>query len=155
MRRALAAAVLCLAASAARAGDDPTAIARAVGDKFGAACGAGDVKAVLALYRKDARVVYPGAGETASNPQELEKLVTATCKKGGPKLELVGYRAVWIDASHTVIGSLGDWRMTAPGPDGKPATTPVRATEVIVKTKAGWRYAVDHASIGAALPPAP
>jgi len=151
--RALAAAALCLLASAARAADDPVAIARAVGDKFAAACGAGDVKAVLALYRADARVVYPGAGEMASTPQELEKMVASTCKKDGPKLELVSYKAVWVDASHTAIASLGDWSMTAPGADGKPAKTQVRATEVIVKTKKGWRYVVDHASIG--VPPAP
>lgn len=153
MTRALALAALCLVAAAARAADDPTAIAKAVGEKFAAACGSGDVKGVLALYRKDARVVYPGAGDTATNPQELEKLVTATCVKGGPKLELVGYKAVWVDVAHTAIASLGDWSMSAPGPDGKPATTPVRATEVIVKTKGGWKYAVDHASIG--VPPAP
>jgi len=144
---------LCLLASAARAGGDPTAIVREVGERFGKACGAHDVKAVLALYRADARVVYPLAGESAADPKALEKLVSETCGQDGPKLELVGYKAVWVDASHTVIASLGDWNMTAPGPDGKPAVTPIRATEVIVKTKGGWKYVVDHASIGATPPP--
>lgn len=153
MTRALALAALLLLASPARAAEDPGAIAKTVGEKFAAACGAGDVKAVLALYRADARVVYPGAGETATNRQELEKVVTSTCKKDGPKFELVGYEAVWLDASHKAIASLGDWSMTAPGPDGKPAKTQIRATEVIVKTKGGWKYAVDHASIGASPPP--
>jgi ketosteroid isomerase-like protein len=151
--RALGLFALCLLASAARAADDPTAIAKSVGEKFAAACGAGDVKAVLALYRADARVVYPGAGDMASSPKELEKLVTATCTKSGPKLALVGYKAVWLDAAHTAIASLGEWSMSAAGPDGKPAITPVRATEVIVKTKDGWVYAVDHASIGVSPPP--
>jgi ketosteroid isomerase-like protein len=151
--RVVALSLLCFVAATARAADDASAIAKSVGEKFAAACGAGDVKAVLALYRADARVVYPGAGDTASNPQELEKLVTATCNQNGPKLALVGYKAVWVDAAHTAIASLGEWSMTAPGPDGKPAQTPVRATEVIVKTKNGWKYAVDHASIG--VPPAP
>jgi ketosteroid isomerase-like protein len=153
MTRALLALALCCAAPLARAADDPTAIARTVGEKFARACGAGDVKAVLALYRADARVIYPGAGETATNPQELEKIVSTTCKKDGPKAELVGYEAVWVDASHAAIASLGEWRIVATGPDGKTTATPVRAAEVIVKTKGGWRYVVDHASIG--VPPAP
>ena len=35
--------------------------------------------------------------------------------------------------------------------NGKRMTSHVRTTEVIVKSGAGWRYVVDHASIG--LPP--
>ncbi|MFI5315917.1 MAG: YybH family protein [Myxococcota bacterium] len=153
MKRALLATLFCVAATAAWAGDDPTAIARSVGEKFGAACGAGNVDAVLALYRKDARVVYPGEGESATDPAALRRMVADTCKPGGAKLELVGYKAVWIDKAHTAIASLGDWRLNATGPDGKPVATPVRATEVLVKTKGGWMYAVDHASIGVAPPP--
>jgi ketosteroid isomerase-like protein len=71
-RAALALCLLALAAGA-RAADDPDKIAEAVGEKFGAACGAGKVDEVLALYRDDARVVYPGAGQTASTPAELRK----------------------------------------------------------------------------------
>jgi len=152
--RALLAFLGTLLAVSAQAADDPSAIAQSVGEKFVAACGAGDVKAVVAMYRKDARVVYPGAGESATNPQELERIVTTTCAKDGPKVELVGYKAVWIDAAHTVIGALGDWRIVAKGADGKTVTTPLRATEVIVKTKSGWQYVVDHASVGAPPPPA-
>lgn len=152
--RALAA-VLCLTASTAgAAGDDPNAIARAVGEKFAAACGAADVDAVLALYRDDARVVYPGAGLTATSPTELRKIVSATCAKGGPKFTLVGYHAVWADAAHTVVAALGDWSAESAGPDGTPTSVPVRAVEVLVKTPAGWRYVADHASIGV-VPAAP
>jgi len=154
VRRAALALLSVGLAVSARAGDDPSAIAKAVGEKFGAACGAGKVEDVLALYRDDARVVYPGAGETATNPAELRKLVTATCVADGPKFTLVGYKAVWVDKAHTAIASLGEWSMTAPGPDGRPVVTPLRATEVIVKTKGGWKYAVDHASIGVPPPPA-
>jgi len=151
--RALLAAVLCLAAVMARAADDPTAIAKTVGEKFAAACGSADVPAVLALYRNDARVVYPGAGESASTREELTKMVTSTCSKNGPRLTLVGYKATWADNAHTVIASLGEWSLLTVGADGKQVTTPVRATEVLVKTQKGWKYVVDHASIG--VPPAP
>jgi ketosteroid isomerase-like protein len=153
MTRALLAAIFCLAAVSAQAADDPTEIAKTVGEKFAAACGAADVTAVLALYRNDARVVYPGAGQSASTREELTKMVTATCSKNGPRLTLVGYKAVWADNAHTVIASLGDWSLVMVGSDGKQVTTPVRATEVLVKTQKGWKYVVDHASIG--VPPAP
>jgi ketosteroid isomerase-like protein len=146
--RAFLAALLCLAAPLARAADDPVAVARSVGLKFQRACGAGDVDAVLALYRDDARVVYPGAGQTAASKAELRPLVAATCVATGPKLTLVGYRAVWVDAAHTVVAALGEWSMAATGPDGTPAAVPVRAVEVLVKTEAGWLYAADHASVG-------
>jgi ketosteroid isomerase-like protein len=49
------------------------------------------------------------------------------------------------------IAIIGHWEVTQTGPDGKPTTSHIRATEVIVKTGSGWRYVVDHASIG--LPP--
>jgi len=150
--RALALTLLCVGAAAARAADDPTAIARGVAEKFASACGAGNVDAVLALYRDDARVVYPGAGEAATNRNELRALVKNTCVAGEPPLKLLGYRAVWADAAHTVIASLGDWSVSGQGPNGKTLTTPVRATEVLVKTDQGWLYVVDHASIG--VPPA-
>jgi ketosteroid isomerase-like protein len=78
--------------------------------------------------------------------------VADTCVKGGPKLTLVGYRAIWIDDAHTVIGALGDWTMSGNDADGKPMTTPLRATEVIIKTPSGWKYVVDHASIGVPAP---
>jgi ketosteroid isomerase-like protein len=154
MRRALLAGLLCVCASAASAaGDDPTAIAKSVGEKFAKACGSADVKTVLSLYRDDARVVYPGAGETATDRETLTKMVTATCTADGPKFELVGYKAVWADAAHTVVAAYGDWQVVMKGADGKTSTAPVRATEVLAKTKGGWKYVVDHASIG--VPPAP
>jgi len=152
--RALAATLLCVVASAARAGDDPSGIAKTVGLKFAAACNAHDVDAVMALYRDDARVVYPGEGETAADKTQLRALVGATCVPNGPDFKLVGYKSVWVDAAHTTIASLGDWNISGSEPDGRAMVTHVRATEVIVKTPAGWRYVVDHASLGVPHPPA-
>jgi ketosteroid isomerase-like protein len=153
MKRLALALALIACATRAHAADDPEKIAHQVGEKFAKACDSGVVGAVLGLYQADARVVYPGAGQSATDKESLAKLVTDTCKPGAPKPELVGYRAVWVDKAHTVIAALGDWKLTAPGPDGKDVVTPIRATEVLVKTKGGWKYAVDHASIG--VPPAP
>lgn len=146
---ALALCVLTLAAGA-RAGDDPDKIAEAIGAKFTAACEAGNVDAVVALYRTDARVVYPGENQSAGDPKELRRVVAETCVKGGPKFELASHHAIWLDKAHTVVASLNEWKVT--GPDGK-SGPPLRATEVMVKTKDGWKYAVDHASFG--VPPAP
>jgi ketosteroid isomerase-like protein len=148
-RAALALCLLVLAAGA-RAGDDPDKIAEAVGAKFTAACDAGNIDAVVALYQTDARVVYPGENQSAGDPKELRRVVSETCVKGGPKFELASHHAIWLDKAHTVVASLNEWKVT--GPDGKPGP-PLRATEVMVKTKNGWRYAVDHASFG--VPPAP
>lgn len=145
MRRAALAICLLALAAGARAADDPDKIAEAIGAKFTAACGAGNLDAVLALYQKDARVVYPGENQSAGNPTELRRVVTETCVKGGPKFELASHHAIWLDKAHTVVASLNEWKVT--GPDGKPGPA-LRATEVMVKTKDGWKYAVDHASFG-------
>ena len=150
MVRLALAGLLCIAASAARAGDDPDKIAEAVGAKFTAACDTGNVDAVLALYVKDARVVYPGENQSAGDPKELRRVVGETCVPGGPKFELASHHAIWLDKARTVVASLNEWKVT--GPDGKPTGAPLRATEVMVKTKDGWKYAVDHASFG--VPPA-
>jgi ketosteroid isomerase-like protein len=150
VKRALLALCFLGLAVSARAGDDPDKIAEAVGAKFTAACDAGNVDAVLALYQKDARVVYPGENQSAGDPKELRRVVTETCVKGGPKFELASHHAIWLDKAHTVVASLNEWKVT--GRDGKPGPA-LRATEVMVKTKDGWRYAVDHASFG--VPPSP
>ena len=148
MSRAALAVLICVAAGMASAGDDPNKVAEEIGAKFTAACDAGNVEAVLALYQSDARVVYPGEGQSAGDPKELRRVVTETCVKGGPKFELVSHHAIWLDKAHTVAASLNEWKVT--GPDGKPGPA-LRATEVMVKSKDGWKYAVDHASFG--VPP--
>ena len=143
--------VILVTALAAPAFADATAVAKAHDEAFAKACGAGDMKAVLALYTDDAFVIWPGVGEEARGKAAIEKLATNLCD---PKLDtkpvLKSVVGVQLDPSHIAI--IGRWEFTQNGPDGKPATSEIRASEVIVKSGAGWRYVVDHASIG--IPPA-
>jgi uncharacterized protein (TIGR02246 family) len=144
-------AVALVVALAAPAFADPTADARAHDEAFAKACDAGDVKGVLALYADDAVVVWPGAGQEATGKAAIEKLIPELCNpKNNTKAVLKSLEAMPLGDSHIAI--IGHWEVTGTGPDGKPTTSQVRATEVIAKTDAGWRYVVDHASVG--LPPA-
>lgn len=129
---------------------DALATARAHDEAFAKACEAGDVKAVLALYADDAVVVWPGAGEEAKGKAAIEKLVPDLCNpKNQAKAVIESLDAMPLDDSHIAI--IGHWKVTSPGADGKPTTSQVRTTEIIAKTDSGWRYLVDHASIG--MPP--
>ena len=76
MIRSIVLALLLAVASAASG--DPQADGRAHADAFGRAMNAGDVKAALALYADDARVIFPGQGEEARGKVEIEKLLTTT-----------------------------------------------------------------------------
>jgi uncharacterized protein (TIGR02246 family) len=140
-----------VAALAGTAFADATSDAKAHDEAFAKACGAGDVKAVVALYADDAFVIWPGVGEEARGKAAIEKLAVGLCD---PKLEtkavLKSDVGVQLDPTHIAI--IGHWEITQKGADGKPTTSEIRASEVIVKTAAGWRYLVDHASIG--VPPA-
>ena len=143
-------AVALVVALAAPAFADPTADARAHDEAFSKACEAGDVKAVLALYADDAVVVWPGAGEEAKGKAAIEKLIPGTCNpKNNTKAVIKSLEAMPLDHSHIAI--IGHWELTETGPDGKATTSQISATEVIAKTGSGWRYVVDHASIG--VPP--
>lgn len=143
-------AVVLVMALAAPAFADATADAKKHDEAFAKACGAGDVKGVVALYAEDAFVIWPGVGEEAKGKAAIEKLATGLCepKLGTPVLKSdIG---VQLDPSHIAI--IGHWEQTQNGPDGKPTTSQIRTSEIIVKTAGGWRYVVDHASIG--VPPA-
>ena len=139
--------VIVVMALAAPAFADATADAKAHDEAFAKACGAGDVKAVLALYTDDAFVIWPGVGEEARGKPSIEKLVIDLCNpKLATKPVLKSDVGVQLDPSHIAI--IGHWELTQNGPDGKPTTAQIRTSEIIVKTAAGWRYVVDHASIG-------
>jgi len=142
--------VVLVVAFAAPAFADATADARAHDEAFAKACEAGDVKDVLALYADDAVVVWPGAGEEGKGKAAIEKLVTDLCNpKSNLKAVIKSDEGMPLGDSHIAI--IGHWELTQTGPDGKRTTSQIRTTEIIAKTGAGWRYVVDHASIG--VPP--
>ena len=146
-------AVALLVALAAPAFADATAEAKKHDEAFGKACSAGDVKAVVALYTDDAFVIWPSVGEEGKGKAAIEKLATGLCDpKLGTKAVLKDADGIQLDPSHIAI--VGHWDVTQNGPDGQPVTSQVRTSEIIVKTAGGWRYVVDHASIGLPAEPA-
>jgi uncharacterized protein (TIGR02246 family) len=143
--------VVLVLALAGPAFADATADAKKHDEAFSKACTAGDVKAVVELYTDDAFVIWPGAGEEAKGKAAIEKLAKNLCDpKLASKTVLKDDIGVQLDPSHIAI--FGHWEVTQNGLDGEPATSQIRTSEVIVKTADGWRYVMDHASIGA--PPA-
>ncbi len=138
-------------ALAAPAFADATAEARKHDEAFAKACSSGDVKGVVALYTDDAFVIWPEVGEEAKGKAGIEKLATSLCQpKLGTKAVLEDDVGLQLDPTHIAI--IGHWELTQNGPDGKPVTSRIRTSEIIVKSGGGWRYVVDHASIG--VPPA-
>ncbi len=130
---------------------DPEADARGVEEAFARACGAGDVKSVMALYTEDAVAVWPGQGAEAQGKANIEKMVVDLCKgPHGPQFTLASLEAVPLGDGY--IATVAHWQDTMTGPNGGKVTVPVRSTEVLVKKDGAWRYLVDHASIGTARP---
>src|SRR5213593_5046622 len=75
MRRIiLGCALLAALGAAGRVHADATADGRAVSEAFQKAVAAGDLPAVLALYRDDARAIWPGQGEEATGKAAIETL---------------------------------------------------------------------------------
>jgi len=130
---------------------DPTADARGVEDAFARACGAGDLKGVMALYADDAIAVWPGQGAEAKGKADIEKMAAALCKEGsGTQFALKSLEALPLGDAHIV--TVAHWESTLAGPGRRRLTTVVRSTEVLVKQDGAWRYLVDHASIGQPRP---
>jgi uncharacterized protein (TIGR02246 family) len=142
--------LVCLAAPAIA---DDAADAKAQGEAFVRAWDKGDVKAALALYADDARVIWPGQGDEAKGKAAIEALITKTFKMF-PKSGLVLKSQDAVPLGSGYIGNLGYWDQTLPGPDGKPAVFHVRTTEILKRQGGKVVYLVDHASIGLPPPPA-
>ena len=127
---------------------DPGADGKAVGDAFAKAMAAGDVPAVLALYRDDATVVWPGRGEEAKGKAAIEKLVRSALASTPKDFQLVQKSNEAHALGSDYIVNVGRWDQTFTNPRGRRVTQDVRTTEVLQKTDGQWRYLVDHASVG-------
>jgi uncharacterized protein (TIGR02246 family) len=130
---------------------DPTADARALGERFGAAVAAGDVGAILALYTDDAYVMYPGQGDEAHGKAAIEAMLKRelAAMRATPLVQKTS-DAIAIDPTHIV--NVGRWEMTVGRPGERHETVTVRTTELLVNEGGTWRYRVDHASIGTPPP---
>ena len=138
-------------ASTAHAGDVPSALAHELSQKFVTACEAGKVSEALALYLDDAVVVYPSVGARADGKAEIAKVLGDLCEAGLGKSKWLGGRGAWFGTGEKAIVATGSWETSGVGPDGKPVSVIVRTTELLVKTPDGWKYQLDHASVG--VPP--
>ena len=150
MRAWMGMVLVCLAAPVTA---DDAADAKAQGEAFVRAWDKGDVKAALALYADDARVIWPGEGDEGRGKAAIEALITKTFKMF-PKSGLVLKSQDTMPLGDGYIGNVGYWEQTVAGPDGKPATFRVRTTEILKRQGSKLVYLVDHASIGLPPPPA-
>ncbi len=134
-------------------GVDAADLAQAIRDHFAAvarACERGDVPAVLALYDRGARVIWPGEPEEARGRDELAQLVADACRPDREvTLELASVEARPLGTEYATAVLHGEYGMRTP--DGRLVSFRIRATHVLVHREDGWRILVDHASIG--LPP--
>jgi uncharacterized protein (TIGR02246 family) len=150
MRAWIGVLLVCLAAPAVA---DDAGEVRALGEAFVRGWDKGDVKAVLALYSDDARVIWPGQGDEVKGKAAIEALLTKTFKMF-PKSGLVLKDVDIIRLGGGFIANVGRWDQTVPGPEGKPATYHVRTTEILKRQRGILVYVVDHASIGVPPPAA-
>ena len=158
MKRIALAVLFAVLASAARAGDVPSALAHELSQKFVSACEAGKLSEALALYADDAVVVYPNEGARAEGKAAIAKVLADLCEAGLGKSKWLGGSGAWFGTGENAIVATGTWETSGVGPDGKPVSVTVRTTELLVKTPDGWKYQLDHASVGVPLPtptPAP
>ena len=137
---------------AAHAGDVPSAIAHELSQKFVTACEAGKVSEALALYVDDAVVVYPSENARAAGKAEIAKVLGDLCEAGLGRSRWLGGSGAWFGTGENAIVATGAWETSGEGPDGKPVSVIVRTTELLVKTPDGWKYRLDHASVGVPLP---
>jgi uncharacterized protein (TIGR02246 family) len=151
MKIAMTVVLLCGLAAPALADDD--AEVRALAEEFKRSWDRGDLKGALALYDRDARVVWPGQGDEARGTAAVEALLARTFKMF-PKSGLTLKSQDVIRLGGNYLGNVGMWEQTVTGPDGTPATHVVRTTEILRREGRGLVYVVDHASIGLPPPPA-
>ncbi len=130
---------------------DATADGKAVSEAFEKAVAAGDLQAVLALYRDDASVIWPGQGEEGTGKAAIEKLARSfLADMKSARLVLKSQRSIPLGEGYIV--NLGHWEQSSTSPQGKRTSVEIRTSEVLAKTDGKWLYLVDHASVGVAAP---
>jgi len=152
-------AVIAVSLGAAYSSQHPTpaqmvAAADTLDKAFLAAFNKGDADALTALYWDSPDVVqFPPdtlqvRGMTALKAANRSMMTNFK----GAKLELT--EAHQMPAGDVVIG-WGLWRITMPGPDGKPTTMVGRYTDIKAQHNGKWVIIHDHASAPLPPPPAP
>ncbi len=142
----LSALALCasLFALPAAAQDSPDALAEA----FCAAVGAEDKAALAALYTEDADSYGPDGSVVAGR--------TAIGESWSPFFEAFDDLSCTLDKAGLVMEgkhatAWGLWTIAGAAADsGEPVVMKGRFMDIAVKTKDGWRYRADHASMMAA-----
>src|SRR3989454_5276992 len=137
MKRWIVLAVMVMFAGPALA--DPTADARGVEDAFARACGAGDLKGVMALYADDAIAVWPGQGAEAKGKADIEKMAAALCKEpGGAQFALKSLEALPLGDAHIV--TVAHWESTLAGPGRRRLLTRGPLAGGLWKQDGWWRF---------------
>ena len=142
--------LVCVSAGAALA--DPTADAKAVGDAFAKAFAAGDVPAVLALYRDDASIIWPGRGAEGKGKDAIERVVRDAIASAPKDMKFVQKSNEARALGDDYIVNVGLWDQSFTTPNGRRVTTEVRTSEVLARRGGKWLYLVDHASVGLPRP---
>ena len=145
--------LLLIGALSSPAVADPNADAKAISDAFAKAMAAGDVSAVLALYRDDASVIWPGRGEEGKGKAAIERVVRAALDAPVKDMKLVPKSNEARALGGDYIVNVGQWEQSFTTPRGRTITREVRTSEVLQKTDGRWLYLVDHASIGVPVGP--
>ncbi|MEX2205003.1 MAG: nuclear transport factor 2 family protein [Myxococcota bacterium] len=151
---ALAIVAATLSAAPAHAGDVPSALAHELSQKLVSACEAGKLDEALALYVDDAVVVFPSEGAAARGKADVAKLLAQNCGEDTGKSKWIGGTGAWFGTGENAILATGAWETSGVDADGKTVRVTVRTTELLVKTPDGWKYRLDHASVGVPLPAA-
>ena len=126
---------------------DASSDAMAQSKAFERAMNEKDVKALVALYADDARVVFPGQGEEASGKAEIERLLTDTVAAfEGAQTTLASQTAIPLAGDYT--GVVGRWVIVFKEADGTAHTVHLRTSQVIKKEGDRTLYVIDHQSIG-------
>ena len=134
-----------LPASSLADDQNATSIGIKLDEQFAKACNAGDQKALIGMYADNAVAIFPGETDIGRNKSAIQAMLKRLCDPDlGNSVRLGQVEDMRIDPDHILL--VGEWTVVSPGSDGSPTASRVQASEILVKTKDGWRYLLDHAS---------